>query len=328
LCIIGIFALLSFFFLTKYFFSFLHSHFSLQIKTLCKKDGATTAKLHLIADLQNLEDVLPQINTPGGGAAGAGAGSYAAMQAQQKKRRLPTPNNPGALDHLSVPSIAHTYYGYGNNTYAGGGGGAGGYAYPYGVPPSPYYNNSQTPATHSQRVPTFQSQRPMSSSQAAAATYPNNYSGGGGSGHFAYNANGSGVIDNSYNIFSPTARNVNSAAFGASQSQYGYDHQSAYDYDAGGQRSVMGGWGGGGGGVYGGNGSISGGGAGYIPQQQNVIFDRNLMNSENAKKLGLSFSLNIQEVDLIDLKPAHQFVKNSPFVSAACGKWTASCEVF
>ena len=59
----------------------------------------------------------------------------------------------------------------------------------------------------------------------------------------------------------------------------------------------------------------------------NVIFDRNLMSADNARKLGISFDIAIQEIDLIDLKPVHKLVKNSPFVSAACGKWTASSTV-
>ena len=66
----------------------------------------------------------------------------------------------------------------------------------------------------------------------------------------------------------------------------------------------------------------------YPPSQGQVIFDRNLMNAENANKLGLSFHIAIQELDLIDLPAAHRFGKNCPYVSAACGKWTAATEVF
>jgi hypothetical protein len=61
--------------------------------------------------------------------------------------------------------------------------------------------------------------------------------------------------------------------------------------------------------------------------QPHTIFDRDLMTTDNARKLGLSFNIAIQEIDLIDLVSVHKLVKNSPFVSAACGKWTASTPV-
>lgn len=63
------------------------------------------------------------------------------------------------------------------------------------------------------------------------------------------------------------------------------------------------------------------------PQPGGVIFDRGLMSAENARKLNMSFNIAIQEIDLIDMKPVHKLVKNCPFVSAACGKWTAATEV-
>lgn len=60
---------------------------------------------------------------------------------------------------------------------------------------------------------------------------------------------------------------------------------------------------------------------------QQMIFDRNLMTAENARKLGLLFNIAVQEIDLIDLPPMHSFAQNCPFVAAACGKWTASTDV-
>jgi hypothetical protein len=60
---------------------------------------------------------------------------------------------------------------------------------------------------------------------------------------------------------------------------------------------------------------------------QQMIFDRNLMSADNARKLGLFFNIAVQEIDLIDLQPMHSFAANCPFVAAACGKWTASTDV-
>jgi hypothetical protein len=68
-------------------------------------------------------------------------------------------------------------------------------------------------------------------------------------------------------------------------------------------------------------------GQGSAAGNQQMIFDRNLMTAENARKLGLLFNIAVQEIDLIDLPPMHSFAQNCPFVAAACGKWTASTDV-
>ena len=51
------------------------------------------------------------------------------------------------------------------------------------------------------------------------------------------------------------------------------------------------------------------------------IFDQSLLTS-SASKLGLSFRMVINEIDIIGLKNAHSISKNSPFISIACGKWS------
>jgi hypothetical protein len=162
----------------------------------------------------------------------------------------------------------------------------------------PAYNSASYYGTNGslvQRVPTVpQSRPPLGNS----FSYPNQF-------------NASGMLggDQSYNMYSPSSPLRNNQPY--------LSATNGQDFD---QRSI--GW-----------------GNSLLMQQQQfaqqapqtpngvMIFDRNLISAENARKLGLTFNLGIQEIDLIDLPQMHTFGKNCPFVSAACGKWTASTEV-
>lgn len=201
-------------------------------------------------------------------------------------------NTAGALDGLSIASFSGQLPQLGPPQYA---------QFPQ---PTPMF----TPPGHnagsyyggggsvSQRVPTIPAVRPPLGN---SFSYPNQYAASGA----GYGTNGN-MQESPYNIFSPPS--AKGPAFFTPDGQ---------DFD---QRSLT--WG---------NSMLLQQQAQTGPQSpgQMPIFDRNLMSAENARKLGLSFNLAIQEIDLIDLKPMHTFAKNCPFVSAACGKWTASTEV-
>jgi hypothetical protein len=71
-----------------------------------------------------------------------------------------------------------------------------------------------------------------------------------------------------------------------------------------------------------------------VELSSSVAFDPRMLSvSETQNQLAQSlkhfdFHVNIGEVEVWDLLPAHSFImKNSPFVSAACGKWTTSTTV-
>ena len=63
------------------------------------------------------------------------------------------------------------------------------------------------------------------------------------------------------------------------------------------------------------------------PPERPPIFDANMLNAATATKMGISFRISIQEIDLVDLKSVHPLTKNYPFVSAACGKWNETTSV-
>lgn len=271
---------------------------------MMKNDNTSTAKLHLIVDLKSLEEVLPPDTLPSAIGRGMQNGTPYSPYPQQ----LHPPgfgNTTGPLDALSVASWGQTL--------------------PQLHPPHAQYlphmhhqqqhllvqqqmiqqmmvqqqmqgvgnfasSSGSVFGTNNlpQRVPTIPAARPN--------TMPNT----------AYNNTIS--LANSYN---PNALMSNSMDRSYNGPFYGGSPDGAHlamGYD---QRSVT--WG-----------SF----AQTAPAApQPVIFDRNLMSADNARKLGMSFNIAIQEIDLIDLKPVHKLVKNSPFVSAACGKWTASSTV-
>lgn len=54
------------------------------------------------------------------------------------------------------------------------------------------------------------------------------------------------------------------------------------------------------------------------------VFDPNLLLAGNAAlDAKMAFKVSIHEIDITNLVKVHTLKKNSPFVSAACGKWTA-----
>lgn len=280
-----------------------------------KKDNTSTAKLHLIVDLKSLEDVLPpETLTP-------------AARLQQSRQdpysypiQMHTPgfgNTAGPLDALSVAS-----WGQAMNQ-----------SLPQMTPQ--YLPHMHHQLQHQQIAQTFQQQQMMQQMMMMQQMQP-----AGGFGNFASSSGSvfgnpaalpggaqrvptiprpNTMPNTAYNntismanSFNPNVLMSNSMDRSYIGPYYGGSPegaQMAYGHD---QRSVT--WG-----------SF----AQTAPQatQNNTIFDRNLMSADNARKLGISFNIAIQEIDLIDLQPVHKLVKNSPFVSAACGKWTASSPV-
>lgn len=58
-----------------------------------------------------------------------------------------------------------------------------------------------------------------------------------------------------------------------------------------------------------------------------MVFDRNMVSAAKMDKLGFSLHMVVHEIDVMDLKAVHAVAKNSPFVAAACGKWTKTTPV-
>ena len=276
-----------------------------------KKDGTSTAKLHLVVDLKSLEDVLPpdtltpaarlqqsrqdpysypiQMHPPGfGNTAGPLDALSVASWGQAMSQSLPQmppqylPHVHHQQQHLQIAQSFHLQQQQQMMMMLQQGGG--GYNNTFASSSGSIHHNGGA-----QRVPTIPSQRPN--------TMPNT----------AYNNTIS--MNNSFNqnmlIGNSMDRSYNGPFYGGSAD----GAHLAYGHD---QRSTT--WG-----------SFAQTAPSSPPH--NVIFDRNLMSADNARKLGISFDIAIQEIDLIDLKPVHKLVKNSPFVSAACGKWTASSTV-
>lgn len=73
----------------------------------------------------------------------------------------------------------------------------------------------------------------------------------------------------------------------------------------------------------------------YSPQQyqpqptmdSSVIFDPRMLAAKDTAGHNFQFKVSIDELDVWDLLPVHTLVKNSPSVSAACGKWNAISSV-
>lgn len=264
-------------------------------------------------DLKSLEDLPPpEPNSFPGAVPSRGSVSAANAAYYQQRNNPGFGNTAGPLDQLSTPSISATlpqlqnsYNNSGFNQYQ-----------LQGPRTAPLPQQQLFGAgSQSQRVPTFPSQQrpPLPSTAPNPNMYGNmNMNGSfnlnnGMGGMYAGNMNGTmngtmNGMNNSYNVYSPPPRH-NGALFHSPE---------AADLD---QRSLT--WGA----------SMSQ----YPPlmpsNPQQMIFDRGLMSAENARKLNMSFNIAIQEIDLIDLKPQHKLINNCPFVSAACGKWTASTEV-
>ncbi len=55
------------------------------------------------------------------------------------------------------------------------------------------------------------------------------------------------------------------------------------------------------------------------PAKSPTIFDPDVLQRHASQ---FDFVISLHELDLKELKNAHSFAVNSPFVSAACGKWT------
>lgn len=61
--------------------------------------------------------------------------------------------------------------------------------------------------------------------------------------------------------------------------------------------------------------------------EKSPIFDANMLTSAQAVKMGISFNMCIQEIDVMDLKNVHPLTKSYPFVALACGKWNETTSV-
>jgi hypothetical protein len=65
----------------------------------------------------------------------------------------------------------------------------------------------------------------------------------------------------------------------------------------------------------------------FFFRDASVVFDPAKLISANPADNDFQLRVQLSEIDLWDLVPVHALVKNSPVVSAACGKWTASTSV-
>jgi hypothetical protein len=58
-----------------------------------------------------------------------------------------------------------------------------------------------------------------------------------------------------------------------------------------------------------------------------TIFDPRVLQGDAKGRFGFKFKLLIEDIDVWDLANAHALTKNSPFIAAACGKWSATSSV-